>query len=224
MTDAQNKIYDCITESILGLPFSQPCLIAISGKDASGKTVMADILAEYLESRTDRQVIRISADNFMNERSVRRTITNSEGESCYRYTFNFYALKKFVLEPLLPNGNYIYKTKIFDQSTDREMISDDQKANDDAIVIIDGVFLFKKDLVNYWSLKILLETSDSILIERGATRDANRIGSYKEALKKYIDRYIASQTIYYNEENPKKSADIIVNNDDFNLPFITFSK
>lgn len=224
MTDAQNKVYDSIAKSILGLSSSRPRLIAISGKDASGKTVMANMLAEYLKSLTDRQIIRISADDFMNERSVRRTITGSEGESCYRYTFNFDALKKFALEPLQLGGNYIYKTKVFDQPTDCEIISDDQKAMENAIVIVDGVFLFRKDLVSYWSLMILLETNDDILIERGAARDMDRIGSYEEALKKYRDRYIASQSIYYNEEHPEKSADIIINNNDFNLPFIKFSK
>ena len=221
MTEAQITTYEYISKSILELSSKSPSLIAISGKDASGKTIMANILAEYLKKKTSRQIIRISADDFMNQRSIRRTPTGSEGESCYKYTFNFDLLKKFVLEPLQVNGSYIYKTKVFDQSTDCEMISDNQKANDDAIVIIDGVFLFRKDLVNYWSLKVLLETDDDVLIERGALRDAVRIGSYIEARDKYINRYIASQTIYYNEEYPEKVADIIVNNNDYNSPVVT---
>ncbi len=156
----------------------------------------------------------------MNNRSIRRTVTGSEGESCYLYTFNFDALKQFVLEPLQPNGSHIYKTKIFDQPTDSDMISDDKKADNSSIIVIDGVFLFKKDLVKYWNLKILLETNDEILIERGASRDAKRIGGYEDARKKYIDRYIASQTIYYNEEKPEEFANIIINNDNFNSPLL----
>ena len=220
MTETQKIVYDYISDSILRLSSLYPRLIAISGKDASGKTVMANILGEYLKDKTDRQIIRISADDFMNERVIRRTVTGSEGESCYKYTFNFNALKKFALGPLQPNANYVYKTKFFDQTTDSKMISNNKRADNDAIIIVDGVFLFKKDLANYWSLKILLETADNIVIERGAMRDINRIGNYEDARNKYINRYIASQTIYYNEEHPEKSSDIIINNDDFNSPFV----
>lgn len=224
MTKPQNKVYDYLAKYIIDLPSTHPCLIAISGKDASGKTIMADKLAEYLKSKTNRQIIRISADDFMNKRSIRRTITSSEGESCYKYTFNFDALKKYVLEPLQPDGNYVYKTKVFDQATDTEMISDDQKADNHSVIIIDGVFLFREDLVKYWSLKILLEVADDIIIERGARRDTTRIGNYEDARDRYINRYVASQTIYYNKENPEKSADIIINNDDYNLPFVASAK
>lgn len=220
MTESQIITYDYLSESILKLPTTSPQLVAVSGKDASGKTVMADLLSEYLKSKTDRHIIRISADDFMNQRSVRRTVTDSEGESCYKHTFNFELLKKYVLEPLQLDGSYIYKTKVFDQPTDCQMLSDDNKADNDAIIIMDGVFLFKSDLVDYWDLKILLETDNDVLIERGALRDAVRIGSYEEARKKYLDRYIASQTIYYEQENPTKSADIIINNNDFNNPLV----
>lgn len=220
MTESQNTVYNYLSKRILDLPSASPCLIAISGKDASGKTTMADLLVNYIQEKTDRQVICISADDFMNERSVRYTPAASAGEGCYKYTFNFEAFKKYVLEPLQPNGSYIYKRKVFDHTTDKSMVAEDQKADADAIVIIDGVFLFRKDLVDFWALKILLETSDEIVIERGAKRDITRIGNYDEARKKYSDRYIASQTIYYREACPGKLADVIINNDDYESPFL----
>lgn len=220
MTESQNKVYEYLSKRILDLPSTSPLLVAISGKDASGKTVMADLLAKYIQEKTDRRIIRISLDDFMNERSVRRTPTTSEGESCYKYTFNFESFKRYVLEPLQPNGSYIYKKKIFDHSTEKSIFTEDQKADNDAIVIVDGVFLFRKDLVNYWNLKILLEVGDETAIERGARRDIDRFGNYGDAQKKYINRYIPSQTIYYREVSPDKLADIIINNDDYESPFI----
>lgn len=222
MTESQNIVYEYLSKRIFDLPSTSPRLVAISGKDASGKTVMADLLAKYIQKQTDRQVIRISVDDYMNERSVRYTEAASTGESCYRYTFNFEEFKKYVLEPLRPNGSYVYKNKVFDHSTDKNMVAEDQKADSNAIVIIDGVFLFKKDLVDFWNLKILLETSDEIVIERGARRDELRIGNYDDARKKYIDRYIASQIIYYREVCPNKLADITVNNDNYDSPSIKY--
>jgi len=222
MTESQNIVYEYLSKRILDLPSNSPVLVAISGKDASGKTIMADLIAKYIQKQTDRQVIRINVDDFMNERSVRYTEAASAGEGCYKYTFNFEAFKKYALEPLRPNGSYVYKNKVFDHATDKSMLAEDQKADSNAIVIIDGVFLFKKDLVDFWNLKILLETSDDVVIERGARRDETRIGNYDDARKKFIDRYIASQTIYYHEVSPDKLADIIINNDDYESPSIKY--
>lgn len=220
MTLAQEKLYEELSSIILNADSESPYLVAINGKDASGKTIMADSLAEYIKRATNREVIRISVDDFMNDRSVRYTSSESQGRGCYDYTFNFDAFKKYVLLPLQNNGSMTYKTKIFDHATDVPDISEDCVAASDSIVIVDGVFIFRNDLKDYWSLKILLDTNDEIVIERGAKRDQKRLGSYEVARQKYIDRYIASQKIYYSEEKPEESVDIVVDNNDFESPFI----
>lgn len=224
MTDAQQKVYEAISDTVLNTTINRPLLVAISGKDASGKTMMADILAKYLESRTVRTIVRISIDDFMNKRSVRYTPSESAARSCYEYTFNFDALIQYVLVPLRHAEPWTYKDKIFDHATDIVMISPDKTADHETIVIVDGVFLYKRDLVNYWDIKILLDTNDEVVIKRGAERDKARIGSYEEAKQKYTDRYIASQTIYYNEEKPDNAADIIVDNNDIDSPFLVSNR
>lgn len=223
MTDKQRIVYTVLSEKVLGIEKNAPILIAINGKDGSGKTMMADLLADFLSSKTNREIIRISIDDFMNSRAVRYTPSESAGRGCYDYTFNFDGFKNNVLKPLQPDGSWEYRTKIFDHATDSESRSPIKKATGDAIIIIDGVFLYKQDLVSYWGLKILLDTDDETVIERGARRDTERLGSYEVARQKYIDRYIASQTIYYNEESPEKRADIIIDNNDIESPFITKS-
>lgn len=224
MTDKQQMVYKTLSDKILLIEKNAPTLVAINGKDGSGKTTMADLLADFLSSRTSREIIRISVDDFMNSRAIRYTPAESAGRGCYDYTFNFDGFKNNVLEPLQLNGSWKYRTKIFDHATDSESMSPVKKATKDAIVIIDGVFLYKQDLVNYWDVKILLDTDDETVIERGAQRDAERLGSYEAARQKYIDRYIASQTIYYTEESPQKRADIIINNNDVGSPFITINR
>ena len=200
MTDQQHAVYSTLANKILRIKKDAPLLVAISGKDGSGKTMMANILAAFLSSQTDREIIRISIDDFMNSRAIRYTPAESAGRGCYEYTFNFEGFTDNVLKPLQEGGAWQYRTKIFDHATDSEALSPLKKAGRNAIVIIDGVFLYKQDLVQYWDLKILLETDDAVVIERGARRDTERLGSYEVARQKYIDRYIASQTIYYSEE------------------------
>jgi len=218
MTEAQKEVYEFLTKTILDKDVQSPVHVAINGKDASGKTVMADTLATYLRPHTNREIIRISIDDFMNERAVRYTPAETVGTGCYKYTFNFESFIRYVLKPLQEDGSLVYKDKVFDHGTDSVMFSNDKIASRDAIVIIDGVFLYRHDLVHYWDIKVLLETDDATAIKRGAKRDIQRLGSYEVAKQKYIERYIASQTIYYTEEHPEKSADIVIDHNDFNSP------
>lgn len=220
MTEKQQIVYTILSDKILSIKKDAPILVAISGKDGSGKTMMANILADFLSSKTSREIIRISVDDFMNSRAIRYTPSTSAGQGCYDYTFNFDAFINNVLKPLQAEGSWKYRSKIFDHSTDSELLSPIKEATKNAIVLIDGVFLYKRNLVNYWDLKILLDTEDETVIERGAQRDAKRLGSYEVARQKYIDRYIASQTIYYTQESPQRHADITINNNDIKAPFI----
>ena len=220
MTTQQQIVYAALSEHILNIRKDAPVIVAINGKDGSGKTMMANILANVLSSKTNREIIRISIDDFMNNRAVRYTPSESAGRGCYEYTFNFDAFINNVLEPLQSNGSWEYRTKIFDHATDSESLSPVKKASKGAVIIIDGVFLYKQNLLHYWDVKILLDTDDETVIERGAQRDAERLGSYEVAKQKYIDRYIASQAIYYAEESPQKRADIIIDNNNVELPFI----
>lgn len=124
----------------------------------------------------------------------------------------------YVIEPLQANGSHVYRTKIFDYATDRAALSKDEKTDDNAIVIIDGAFLFRDDLVDYWSLKVLLEVDNEIIIDRGAKRDTKRIGSYEKAREQYVNRYVASQEIYYRQAHSFERADVVINNDDYLAP------
>lgn len=220
MNSRQQSVYNQLVDIILSSESSSPYMVAINGKDASGKTIFADSFANYLRMKTDRQIIRISIDDFMNECKVRRTPSSSEAETCYLYTFNFDAFKQYVLEPLQAGGSRVYKTKIFDYATDIVALSEDKEADDNAIIIVDGVFLFKDDLADYWSLRVLLEVGDEIVTERGAKRDAERIGDHDKARQQYINRYVASQAIYYEQANPYERADIVIDNDNYLTPQI----
>ena len=220
LTEKQHIVYEALSGKILSISKSSPTLVAINGKDGSGKTMMADILAGFLKPMTGREIIRISIDDFMNSRAVRYTPSESPGRGCYDYTFNFKGFVDNVLKPLQPNGSGKYRAKIFDHATDAECLLPLKEAAKDAIVIIDGVFLYKRDLVKYWDLKVLLETDDEVVIERGAQRDAERLGGYEAARRKYVARYIASQIIYYEEENPEGHSDIIVDNNDVSSPVL----
>lgn len=217
MTNPQLKISQTICYSILSLTSDHPLLVGIDGKDASGKTTFADNLAAILKNKTGREVIRISLDNFFQPRAIRSRQQN-QARGCYEDTFNIEGIRKQLLEPLRSTNTYT--TKIFDYKTDSPVEIDSNTASNDAIVIVDGVFLQRPEFREYWDYVVLLEVSDEIAIERGIVRDTERIGDVETARQKYINRYIASQKIYYDECQPQQKASVIIDNSDYTNPAI----
>jgi uridine kinase len=65
--------------------------VAIDGPDASGKTTLADELAEALRAR-DREVTRISADDFLRPREERHRRGELSPEGYYDDSFDYGAL------------------------------------------------------------------------------------------------------------------------------------
>ena len=59
-----------VANNILDLQLHHPIRVAISGITASGKTTLANELAEELRRRK-KEVVRTSIDNFHNPRSIR---------------------------------------------------------------------------------------------------------------------------------------------------------
>ncbi|MGB4967128.1 MAG: P-loop NTPase fold protein [Candidatus Saccharimonadales bacterium] len=196
-------------------------IVGVNGKDGSGKTYMADQLANTLHGMTERHIIRVSIDDFFNPRSVRkRNLDQARG--CYEDTFNIRAFRQYALEPLSPDGNGRYRSKSFDYYTDSIKLSTEQTAADNAITIIDGVYLFRDDTRSFFDIKVLIEVDKELCIQRGVQRDMADMGGYEIALEKYQNRYMPSQDIYFKEVNPVQYADVIIDNNDLAHQVVRF--
>lgn len=218
MNEAQYQIMEQIVSGILSINTSQPLLVGIDGKDASGKTTFADNLAIVLKKQTTREIIRVSLDDFFQPRSI-RSQQSDQAQGCYEDTFDNPRIIKYLLDSVRSNGTYT--TKIFDYKNDSSVEIITATASPNAIFVIDGVFLQRPEFREYWDYTVLLDVSDETAIERGAVRDTGRIGDLKAAREKYINRYIASQKIYYDECEPQKRAGIIIDNTDYQNPVVT---
>ena len=136
-----------------------PIKIAIDGIDALGKTVFADHFAEYLGKNSTRQIIRASIDGFHNPRDVRMRKGEFSPIGYYEDSFNYGGLKRVLLESLMTGGNKRFCKSIYNYKTDRKTTKKWFLAEDDAILIFDGIFLMRKELVDYWDFNIFLKIS-----------------------------------------------------------------
>ena len=121
-----------------------------------------------------------------------------------------------------PDGNRRYRTTAFDYKTDRETQSKEWIASDTDILVFEGVFLFRPELDPYWDLKVFVEIDFQTSIHRALERDTDLFDDRKKILKTYRERYVPGQQIYLESARPETKADIVIDNNDFTRPIITY--
>lgn len=218
-TPADN-LFRYLSEAILGYKKDLPVLAGIDGVDASGKTTLADKLADYLE-KSNRQIIRASIDGFHNPSNVRYRQGRESPSGYYRDSFNHEFIIERLLRPL-GTGNLRFKEKVFDYRLDKEVNTPEKKAGKDAILIMDGIFLFRPELIRYWDIKIFLDVGFDVILQRAILRSKNRKDpdTEQDIIDLYSRRYIPGQKLYFQEAHPQEKADILIDNNDYDNPFI----
>ena len=194
--------------------------VAIDGVDASGKTTLADELAEVMQEG-DRQIIRASVDGFHNPEHIRRKRGGLSPEGFYNDSYNYDALENLLLKPLGPHGDRRYRTAVFDLLQDRPSETPKKTADQDAILLLDGIFLLRPRLIAYWDLTIYIDADFAQTMARGMHRDAEIYGSVGKAAERYQERYIPGQIRYHQEATPLDKADILIDNNDLEAPKFT---
>jgi len=215
----RKQLLHCVAVRILSIELNHPIRVAIDGVDGSGKTYFADELAEELK-KYGRQIIRISVDNFHNSRDIRYQRGRNSPEGFYLDSYDKESIIKNVLQPLGENGNLEFKRKIFDVKTDNKIDSPTEKANSKSILLMDGIFLQRPEFAKKWDLKIFLDVDFEFTVSRAVKRDGWYLGSEKETAAIYNERYVPGQKLYFNEAQPKKWANIVIDNSVFCNPKI----
>jgi uridine kinase len=215
----RSKLIDILAEGIHQIMTSHPLRVAIDGVDAAGKTTLADELAQRLASK-DRCIIRASLDDFHHPASIRYVQGELSPEGFYQDSYNYSQLIDKLLFPLGPGGNRKYLTAVFHLKKDQPVTMPEKTAPEDAILIMDGIFMLRPELIPYWDLTIYLDVHFDNSMARGIARDSNYLGSWEEAMAKYHSRYVPGQMLYHREANPLDKADILIDNNKLDDPGI----
>ncbi|MDF5733757.1 MAG: hypothetical protein PUP92_38745 [Rhizonema sp. PD38] len=123
-----------------------------------------------------------------------------------------------LLKPLGKGGNLTYQTQSLDLEADIPVNSEPQLAAKNAILVVDGTFLFKEKLNDYWDFRIFVHTDFEIALKRGVQRDKTRLGGESATEKRYLERYHKASAVYLNNCHPISKAQAVVNNNDINEP------
>jgi uridine kinase len=86
-----------------------------------------------------------------------------------------------------------------------------------AILLFDGVFLLRAELLGYWDLTIFVDAPFNITVRRMSHRDGTSSPDPDAAENR---RYVYGQRLYLQHCDPKSAATIVVNNSDLASPGI----
>lgn len=204
-------LLDQLAGSIVALQRPNPVRVAIDGPDAAGKTTLADELATRIRD-TGRGVIRASIDGFHRPRNERYARYGDTAEAFYRDSFNYDALLTQLLLPLGPEGSRRYRLAVFDFRSDKPRTEDERVAGENDVLLFDGVFLLRPELIDAWDYRIFLNVAFEELIRRAMERDQSLFGSPEKVRERYVRKYIPGQQLYFSEVQPQTLADVVIDN------------
>ncbi len=198
-----------VAAAVLALPAGRVRRVAVDGVDGAGKTHFADALGVELTVR-GAKVIRVSADGFLNPPRTRHRRGRDSPEGFYRDSFDYGRMIRKLLDPLSAGGNREYIREVYDVRREREVRRLPELAEVDAVLVLDGIFLHRDELVHYWDYSVWLEVPFEVSVPRAAKRGIGVKDPDVHSVKNR--RYIEGQRLYMAECHPRERASVVIDN------------
>ncbi len=189
-------------------------LVGIDGLDGSGKTTFANDVAAMV-SECGVSTIRISLRKYLNPQSVRYAQGRTSPHGFYEDSYDYQKFHDEVLEPLGREGSGRYRTAAYDLAAEAPVSSPWLVAPDDAVVIIDGLFLHRREFATsrtkkVWDYSVWLE----VPFEEAYRRLHERDGFNADPRDPSNARYYEGQLLYQRQCQPQAKADLVIENSD----------
>ncbi|MET7671344.1 cytidylate kinase family protein [Micromonospora luteifusca] len=212
----RDELLDRLAEAVGSVTVTHPTRVAIDGPPATGKTTLADELAVVLRTQ-GRAVIRATIDDFVFPRAQRYPRGVYSAESCYFDAHDRNALNRVLLDPLGPGGDLRFQYAVYDHTTDTALSPPVRTATASTVLLFDGVFLMRPELIDRWDLRIFVSTALEKTVDRAVIRE-RRVSSQVEVERRWRERYIPSQQLYFATARPTEHVDFVVHNDEPQQP------
>ncbi len=78
----------------------------------------------------------------------------------------------------------------------------------------------RPELRDHWDFTVFVRASSEVTMRRAEQRDRELFGAASDVRRRYEQRYIPGQALYFSEARPEERASIIIENDDPARPVI----
>ncbi|MFE0588963.1 uridylate kinase [Micromonospora echinospora] len=205
-----------LAEAVGSVAVAHPTRVAVDGPPAAGKTTLADELAVVLREQ-GRHVVRATIDDFLFPRARRYPRGEYSAEGCYFDAHDYDALNRVLLDPLGPDGDRRFQHAVYDRTTDTASSPPVTTVPADAVLLFDGVFLMRPELIDRWDLRVFVSTALAETVDRAVIRE-RRVSSRADVERRWRERYIPAQQFYFATVRPTDHVDIVVHNDEPQQP------
>ncbi|MBE1555438.1 uridine kinase [Sporosarcina limicola] len=177
-------------------------IIGIDGLGGSGKTIYARELQQQIGGS-----MLFHLDDFIHTKKIRYNDEFEEWYGYYHLQWRYDYLIETLLRPM-KSGLCVNQTvEFYDKENDCHL----RRCIEIPIgttVIIEGVFLQRSELRQYFDFVIYLDVDKETRLKRVVERDLY-IGSEEEITHKYENRYFPAEETYSEKCNPLALADFI---------------
>lgn len=143
----------------------------------------------------------VSIDGFHRPKAERLR-AGSGPEGFYRGSYRYDAFRKCVVEPLR-QGRAITPA-VWDVARDQALLPTLATVPPRGIVLVDGIFLQREELLDVWDATVWVEAPFDITVPRGNARFTGR--SNPDPAAPSNRRYVEGQRLYFAEASPQLQA------------------
>jgi len=185
-------------------------LAAISGIDGSGKSTMARQVVERLKSQG--LIVALIGLDAWHHLPEKRFNQDAPAQHFYNYAFRFDELFELLINPLRHNRS-THLTVELTRLPENDLYLHSYDLDKVDVIVLEGIFLFKKELRENYDLAFWVECSFETALRRALLRNQEGL-SEAEIIRDYQTIYFPAQKIHLTRDNPKSHVDGIVENDE----------
>ncbi len=209
-----------VAATLANQKLAHPTRVAVTGIDAAGKTTLADELTREIEA-LGRTAVRASIDDFHRPGHRDRSASGDfTVESYYDEAYDYEALVERLLDPLGPGGDRRVQLRYWQAYSDEPGPSETLRVGEDAIVVVDGIFLLRPELRHHWDLVVWIEIDLATALTRALERDIAWVKSADVVRERYESRNFPAHDLSVDRTGGAAAADIVIDNTNPHRPVL----
>lgn len=199
------------------VPDTRCLLVGISGIDGCGKGYVTRQLEARLALHGVIPAV-VNVDGWLNL-PEKRFNQSDPADNFYENAIRFDQFFTQLVVPLRDRRS-VHLTADFTEETASQYRQHSYDFKDVSVILVEGIFLFKRQYRTHFDLAIWIDCSFSTALARAIDRAQEGLSAAKTIVA-YETIYFPAQRIHLTHDNPRENADLVFENDSYPGPILS---